>query len=1413
AGDINGDGFADLIVGSPGGANGGTGAAYVLFGRPSGFAATLGLSSLNGTNGFCLDGVTAGDKVGWSVSSAGDVNGDGLADLIIGAPGTNSNTGSAYVIFGKTGGFTATFNLASLDGHNGFRLDGVTTGTQAGVAVSSAGDVNGDGFDDLLIGAPGANGSGSSYVLFGQASGFASVLNLSTLDGHTGFRLDGVTAGDNTGGAVSAAGDVNGDGFADLIIGAKGANGGAGYTYVVYGSDSTGGVDFLGTSTNHTLTGTSAAEVFVAGSASDTTMTGGGGADVFHGGAGNDTIVVADTTFRLVDGGNGTDTLALSGANMVLELAARRGHIQSIEKIDLTGSGNNTLILTALDLLDLSDSTNTLTVNGNAGDVVNAGAGWTDGGVVGGYHVYTQGQAVLDVATAITNVVAMPAPASVISLATLNGSNGFRLDGAATGNQSGYAVHSAGDVNNDGLDDLIIGAPAANGCNGYSYVVFGQASGFASTVSLASLTGSNGFRLDGNPPGGSGQSGWSGFSVGSVGDINGDGKADLIIGADFDDGNSSSIAVGTSYVLFGKASGFASSAVLSTFSSSDAFHVVGIGPGDRLGWSVSSAGDINGDGFADLIAGSIGRGNYTGASYVVFGHASGSSFTPNLVSPDGTSCFRLDGTAAGDRSGYSVSSAGDINGDGFADLIVGSPGGANGGTGAAYVLFGRPSGFAATLGLSSLNGTDGFCLDGVTVGDRVGWSVSSAGDVNGDGLADLIIGAPGTNSSTGSAYVIFGKAGSFTATFNLASLDGHNGFRLDGVTTGAQSGISVSSAGDVNGDGFDDLLIGASGPLSGAGGSGAAYVVFGQSSGFAAVLNLSTLNGHNGFRLSGATLGDQAGFSVSAAGDVNGDGFADVMIGAKGANGGAATGSSYILYGSDSTGGVDFLGTSTNHTLTGTSAAEVFVAGSTSDTTLIGGGGADVFHGGAGNDTIVVADTTFRLVDGGNGTDTLALAGTGLTLNLTTERGHIQSIEVINLTGSGTGGNTLLLTALDVLNLSDTTNILTIDGDETDIVRGGTGWTDGGVSGGYHIYTKGQAELHIAAAVTFCQGDPLVLDLTGNGIHLTGQEAGTHFDMNGDGVADPTGWIGPGNGLLVWDQNGNGQIDGMQEVISEHTAPNATSSLAALATLDSNHDGKIDASDPAFAQLQVWVDQNHDGISTLAELHTLSQLGITALGLTADHASPLTMNGNTITGFANVTYADGHQGTMAEVQLDFSVAATTTTPATDTTSPAATPATGTNGTNNTPPDYSHLADILNWEGVALHQVGDTVQLVDNGSSLDLTNLLANKALAGVDKVDMTGAGNNTLSVHDFLDFSGSDHPFLIKGDAGDVVNVQQAINVMLGANTTVVVDGVGHATDASGHTTIGADTYVVHQTVDGLHTVLVGGEVVVNFLK
>ena len=231
------------------------------------------------------------------------------------------------------------------------------------------------------------------------------------------------------------------------------------------------------------------------------------------------------------------------------------------------------------------------------------------------------------------------------------------------------------------------------------------------------------------------------------------------------------------------------------------------------------------------------HGSSSGASYVVFGQAGElCRRTSTCRASTARNGFKLSGAAADDFSGCSVASAGDVNGDGFADLIVGARAPIRTAPipGASYVVFGKAAGFAANLDLSSLDGSNGFKLSGVAAGDRSGCSVASAGDVNGDGFDDLIVGAPGADpngSYSGASYVVFGKAAGFAANLDLSSLDGSNGFKLSGAAADDGSGYSVASAGDVNGDGFDDLIVGALGADPNGTASGASYVVFGKAVG------------------------------------------------------------------------------------------------------------------------------------------------------------------------------------------------------------------------------------------------------------------------------------------------------------------------------------------------------------------------------------------------------------------------------------------------------------------------------------------------------------------------------------------------------------------------------------------------------
>ena len=246
--------------------------------------------------------------------------------------------------------------------------------------------------------------------------------------------------------------------------------------------------------------------------------------------------------------------------------------------------------------------------------------------------------------------------------------------------------------------------------------------------------------------------------------------------------------------------------------------------------------------------------------------------------------FVINGEAAGDESGRSVSSAGDVNGDGLDDLIVGARG-ADGNKGKSYVIFSKKDTSAIDLSVIA-SGTGGFVINGEVAYDQSGYSVSNAGDVNGDGLNDLIVGAFGANSRKGKSYVVFGKKD--TTAIDLSAItSGTGGFVINGESETDNSGISVSNAGDVNGDGLDDLIVGAEwADPENKEKAGKSYVVFGKKD--TAAIDLSAIvagTSTGGFVVNGESTLDYSGFSVSNAGDVNGDGLNDLIVGAFDADG------------------------------------------------------------------------------------------------------------------------------------------------------------------------------------------------------------------------------------------------------------------------------------------------------------------------------------------------------------------------------------------------------------------------------------------------------------------------------------------------------------------------------------------------
>lgn len=424
---------------------------------------------------------------------------------------------------------------------------------------------------------------------------------------------------------------------------------------------------------------------------------------------------------------------------------------------------------------------------------------------------------------------------AIFNVDNLNGKNGFILTSSSL--HFGYTVAGTGDINGDGKPDLMVGAHSTS----KSYVIFGS-DNFTATLDTSSLNGSNGFTVTA-----ASSNIFFGTQIAGIGDVNGDGKPDIIIGAP---------EVNKAYIIFG-ASKFPAVFDASSLNGSNGFTLVS--PSLAFGLSVSGIDDLNADGSSDLVVGAPD----SGSAYVIFG---GSSFPAmfNTSNLNGINGFKIISSSL--YFAVSVSGTGDINGDGKSDLIIGAYG-----SNKAYIIFGTSS-FPAVFDTSRLNGANGFTLTSSSA--NFGYSVAGIKDINGDGTADLIVGA----NIAGRAYVILG-ASNFPATLDTASLNGENGFII--TSSSGNFGVSVAGGDDLNGDKKSDLIVGGEFARK-------AHIIFGASK-FPPIFDTSSLNGENGFTL---TSSSSIGVSVAGLGDVSGNGRPGMIVGAYASN------KAFIIFGS-----------------------------------------------------------------------------------------------------------------------------------------------------------------------------------------------------------------------------------------------------------------------------------------------------------------------------------------------------------------------------------------------------------------------------------------------------------------------------------------------------------------------------------
>jgi len=772
AGDVNGDGYADVLVGGFSGAGGGQVRLY--------------LGSASGLASSSVWSVDAPSRVfGAGFGSAGDVNGDGFAEIIIGAPDSNAVSGSASVYLGSASGPSPSAQWTVVG----------PSGSYFGWGVGRAGDVNGDGYSDVVVGAPlysnGQAEEGAAFVYLGSASGLAQA--------HA-WMVEGGLASVRIGVTVASAGDVDADGYADVLVGTFGTGVNRALLY-------RGSVSGPSATADWSVDGTQADAHF--GEFLD-------GAGDLNGDGYADVIVSAWTYDNgASDTGRayvylGSASGLPSAASLVLDATA--GQASDYLGYSIAGVGD----------IDADGFSDFLVGAPNRDD------GITDQGAV---FVYAGGAA---------------APPTALGQAFAT----FEADQA--GAELGSHLQAAGDLNGDGFGDFAIGAhiyDTPNGANtGRVWVYYGSASGLGAPTTI---DGDQGLSL-------------FGFPVVGAGDLNGDGYGELVVGApSYSDGQADE---GEVVVYFGSASGIsaANKAVLQQNQ-----------PGAWFGYSLAAAGDVNGDGRADLLVGArlYDSNGFTnnGAAFLYLGTPTGVGATPTMMTV----------AVNGAQFGYPLAGLGDVNGDGFGDVAVGGYIYANGQTdeGVAHVYYGSSGGLLTSAPV---------VLEGNQANAYFG-AVSRIGDIDGDGYDDLAVGASEYDdgeTDEGAVFIYRGSATGIATTPSAVLEKDVAGLKLGGV-----EGI-----GDIDGDGFADVAGGSRFYGNGQADEGIVWFWRGSSAGLVASSSAIESN----VAATGLAF-------VTAVGDIDGDGDSDFVLTAQNAsNGEVAEGKAWLFAGHGGRGAIAY---------------------------------------------------------------------------------------------------------------------------------------------------------------------------------------------------------------------------------------------------------------------------------------------------------------------------------------------------------------------------------------------------------------------------------------------------------------------------------------------------------------------------